>query len=94
MTLSPWLYPVLFAGGLAAEYPKVMNFRSNAVSFLLFLAGGQVLFGAGLAMGAGEVVGAAIGSSMVVRKGVRFIRPVFVTMVILTTLKLLFNRFF
>jgi uncharacterized membrane protein YfcA len=53
-----------------------------------------VLFGAGLAMGAGEVLGAAIGSRMVVRRGVKFIRPVFVTIVILTTLKLLYNRFF
>ena len=78
----------------ATGYTKVMNFTSNAVSFFLFLAGGQVLIGAGLVMGAGEVVGAGIGSRMVVRKGVRFIRPVFVTMVILTTLKLLYNRFF
>jgi uncharacterized membrane protein YfcA len=78
----------------ATGYTKVMNFVSNAVSFLLFLAGGQVLFGAGLAMGVGEVVGAAIGSRMVIRKGVKFIRPIFVTMVILTTLKLLYSRFF
>ncbi len=78
----------------ATGYTKVMNFTSNAVSFVLFVAGGQVLFVAGLAMGAGEVLGAGIGSRMVVRRGVRFIRPVFVTMVILTTLKLLYNRFF
>jgi len=78
----------------ATGYTKVMNFTSNAVSFFLFVAGGHVLFGAGLAMGAGEVLGAGIGSRMVVRRGVKFIRPVFVTMVILTTLKLLYNRFF
>jgi len=78
----------------ATGYTKVMNFTSNAVSFVLFLAGGRVLFGAGLAMAAGEVIGAGIGSRMVVRRGARFIRPVFVTMVILTTLKLLYNRFF
>lgn len=78
----------------ATGYTKVMNFTSNAVSFILFLAGGQVLFGAGLAMGVGEVLGAAVGSRMVVRKGVKFIRPVFVTMVILTTLKLLYSRYF
>jgi len=77
----------------ATGYTKVMNFTSNVVSFVLFLAGGQVLFGAGLAMGAGEIIGAAVGSRMVIRRGVKFIRPVFVTMVILTTLKLLYNRF-
>ena len=78
----------------ATGYTKVMNFASNAVSFILFLAGGQVLLGAGLAMGVGEVLGAGIGSRMVVRKGVKFIRPIFVTMVILTTIKLLYSRFF
>jgi uncharacterized membrane protein YfcA len=77
----------------ATGYTKVMNFASNAVSFVIFLAGGRVLIGAGLAMGAGEVVGAAIGSRMVVRRGVRFIRPVFVTMAVVTALKLLYNRF-
>ena len=77
----------------ATGYTKVMNFTSNIVSFFLFLAGGQVLVGAGFAMGAGEIFGAAIGSRMVVRRGVRFIRPIFVTMAVLTALKLLYNRF-
>jgi len=78
----------------ATGYTKVMNFTSNIVSCALFLAGGKVLLGAGLAMGMGEIAGAALGSRMVVRRGVRFIRPVFVTMVIATTLKLIYNRFF
>jgi len=78
----------------ATGYTKVMNFTSNIVSCALFLAGGKVLFGAGLALGLGEIAGAAVGSRMVVRRGVKFIRPIFVTMVIATTLKLLYNRFF
>lgn len=95
---SFWALAFVFGLGFdlrtATGYTKVMNFTSNAVSFVLFLAGGQVLFGAGLTMGVGEVIGAGIGSRMVVKRGVRFIRPVFVIMVILTTLKLLYNRFF
>ncbi|HUI11580.1 MAG TPA: TSUP family transporter [Bacteroidota bacterium] len=78
----------------ATGYTKVMNFTSNIVSCGIFLAGGNVLFGAGLLMGCGEIAGAALGSRMVVRRGVRFIRPIFVTMVIATTLKLLYDRFF
>jgi hypothetical protein len=78
----------------ATGYTKVMNFTSNVVSCLLFMAGGQVLYGAGLVMAAGQIIGARLGAGMVIRKGVRFIRPIFVTMVILTTLKLLYDRIF
>jgi uncharacterized membrane protein YfcA len=95
---SFWALAFVFGLGFdlrtATGYTKVMNFTSNAVSFILFVLGGQVLYGAGLAMALGEVLGAGIGSRMVVRRGVRFIRPAFVTMVILTTLKLLYDRFF
>jgi uncharacterized membrane protein YfcA len=45
-------------------------------------------------MAAGQILGARLGSGMVVEKGVQFIRPVFIVMVILTTLKLLSDRLF
>ncbi len=77
----------------ATGYTKVMNFTSNIVSFALFMAGGHVLVTAGLVMAVGQIVGARIGSGMVIAKGVRLIKPIFVVIVILTTLKLLYNRF-
>lgn len=77
----------------ATGYTKVMNFTSNIVSFVLFLAGGHVLFSAGVVMAVGQIVGARVGSGMVISKGVKLIRPIFITVVILTTLKLLYNRF-
>jgi len=75
-------------------YTKVMNFTSNVVSCILFTIGGQVLFTAGVVMAAGQILGARIGSGMVVRRGVRFIRPIFITMVIATTVALLYRRYF
>ncbi len=77
----------------ATGYTKVMNFTSNIVSFALFLAGGHVMVVAGLVMAVGQIVGARIGSGMVVARGVKLIKPIFVVIVILTTLKLLYNRF-
>jgi uncharacterized membrane protein YfcA len=78
----------------ATGYTKVMNFTSNIVSLVVFLVGGQVYFLPGIVMAAGQVVGSRVGSGMVLRRGARFIRPIFVTMVILTTLKLIINRYF
>ena len=53
----------------ATGYTKVMNFTSNIVSFLVFTAGGHVLFGAAASMAAGQVLGARLGSGMAVRRG-------------------------
>ncbi len=77
----------------ATGYAKVMNFASNVSSLAFFLAGGNVCFGAGLAMGVGQVLGARIGARMVIARGTKFIRPVFITMVLALTLKLLYDAY-
>jgi uncharacterized membrane protein YfcA len=73
----------------ATGYTKVMNFASNLASFGFFAMAGQVYYGAGMAMGAGQLIGARLGSRMVVKRGVQFVRPIFLTMVFLLTVKLL-----
>ena len=77
----------------ATGYTKVMNFASNVSSFLFFLAAGQVLALPGLVMGAGQWLGARAGSRMVIRQGARFIRPVFLAVVLALTAKLLFDAY-
>ncbi len=75
----------------ATGYTKVMNFASNATALALFLRAGQVVWSAGLIMGAGELIGAKIGSGMVVSRGTQFIRPIFITVVIALALKLSYD---
>lgn len=78
----------------ATGYTKVMNFASNLSSLLLFILGGKVLFLVGLLMGSGQLLGARLGSRMVITRGTRFIRPVFLTVVFALILKLLFDAYF
>jgi uncharacterized protein len=77
----------------ATGYSKVMNFASNVSSLVLFLPGGNVAWSAGLTMGIGQVLGARIGSRMVITRGTRFIRPVFISVVLALTLKLLYDAY-
>jgi uncharacterized membrane protein YfcA len=77
----------------ATAYTKVMNFTSNIVSLVVFIAGGAVLWREGLVMGAGQFIGARIGAHMVVSRGTRFIRPVFITMVLAITAKLIWQNY-
>jgi uncharacterized membrane protein YfcA len=77
----------------ATAHTKLMNFTSNLVSLLVFLAAGHGHVGAGLAMGAGQLAGARLGSRTVIRKGTKFIRPVFITVVLAITVRLLYRNF-
>lgn len=77
----------------ATAQTKVMNFTSNIVSLAVFLWSGNVIFTIGLLMGFGQLVGAYIGSNMVIKKEVKFIRAFFLTMVALTLLKLAYSSY-
>ncbi len=77
----------------ATAYTKVMNFGSNIGSLVFFLLGRNVLFAAGLVMGLGQWVGARIGSRMVIAQGTKFIRPVFLAVVLALALKLLYDAY-
>jgi uncharacterized protein len=73
----------------ATATAKVMNATSNLAALALFAAAGLVHLTAGLTMAAGQVVGGRLGAGLVVTRGARFIRPVFLTMVSLTLARLL-----
>jgi uncharacterized protein len=77
----------------ATGYTKVMNFASNLSSLLFFLRGGKVLFTAGLVMGLGQLLGARMGARMVISRGTRFIRPIFLAVVFALCAKLLYDAY-
>ena len=70
-----------------------MNFTSNIVSLGVFIIGGQVLWLVGVLMGVGQICGAYLGSSLVAKKDVSFIRVFFLIIVGITILKLLYDNY-
>ena len=96
-TGSFWVMALMLGLGLsmrkATGYTKVMNFTSNAVSLALFAWGGCVHYREGLVMGAGQFLGARIGARLVIRKGAALVRPIFVTMVLAITARLIYLNF-
>ncbi len=77
----------------ATGYTKVMNFASNLSSLAIFVLGGNVLGAAGLIMGLGQLLGARLGARLVIAEGSKLIRPVFITMVLALTLKLIYDAY-
>lgn len=78
----------------ATAHTKVMNFASNLVSLIFFSATRRVFIVPGIVMGVGQWLGAWAGSHMVVTRGTKFIRPIFLTMVLAVTLKLIYDSYF
>jgi uncharacterized membrane protein YfcA len=78
----------------ATAYTKAMNCSSNVCSMLVFALAGQINYLAGTVMGVGQLLGARMGSRMVLKRGTQFIRPVFITVVLTITVKLLYDAYF
>ncbi|MBQ4831668.1 TSUP family transporter [Pseudoalteromonas sp. MMG010] len=72
---------------------RSMNFVSNFISLITFVALGHVNFFLGLTMGMFIMLGAWLGAHSAIRFGSKFIRPVFNTMVILLALKLIYEAY-
>lgn len=77
----------------ATGYTKVMNAASNVSSLAFFAWGGHIYYAAGIVMGIGQLLGAKVGSHMVVTRGTKFIRPIFLVMVLAVTLKLIYDNY-
>lgn len=77
----------------AAAHTKVMNLASNAAALAFFAAAGAVVVGPGLAMGAGQLLGARLGAHLAMTRGARFVRPIFLVMATLTVAKLIYQHY-
>ncbi|GAL05502.1 hypothetical protein JCM19237_592 [Photobacterium aphoticum] len=81
---------ILRASGLS----KAMNFTSNVTSLITFAVLGHIHVALGLTMGVCLMLGAYIGAHSAIRFGAAFIRPVFVTVVIVLAAKLAIQAWF
>ena len=74
----------------ALAQAKLYNFATNLASVLVFLAFGHIIFTLGIAMAAGQFVGANIGAKLALRYGITIIKPLVVIVSLAMCVKLLF----
>lgn len=86
------LYPLdlVRASGVA----RTMNFVSNICALAIFIASGQVAWILGICMGSALMVGAYIGARTAIKGGSKFIRPVFILVVLALTARLAWQHWF
>ena len=64
----------------ATATAKLLNFASNLAALVVFIIGGKIVWVTGLIMSIGTVIGAYLGSMVVVHGGAKYIKPVIVVM--------------
>ena len=77
----------------ATAHTKVLNFTSNFASLVMFIAGGEVVWVIGLVMAVGALIGAQIGSHMVMKVGARLVCPLLVVTSIAISIKLIIDQY-
>lgn len=91
---SFWTIAIILGLGFeflkATGTTKLMNASSNVAAVILFGLMGHIAWTAGLAMAAGQVSGARLGAGLAVKKGARFVRPLFLTIVGITLVRLIY----
>lgn len=75
----------------ATAHTKLLNFASNLGGLTVFALAGSPLWVVGLLMGAGQILGAWIGSRLAMRVGARVIKPLLVVTSTALALRLLWQ---
>ncbi|MFD1744148.1 TSUP family transporter [Rhizobium helianthi] len=73
----------------ATAHTKLLNLGSNLGSLTVFALNGAILWKVGLVMGAGQLIGAQLGSGLAMRSGAKIIKPLLVITCIALATKLL-----
>lgn len=77
----------------ATAKAKAFNFASNIASALVFVLGGKVVWSVGIGMMIGQIIGATLGSKVMIRHGAKVIRPIIVTVCFLMVIRYLWDKF-
>lgn len=73
----------------ASANARVMNFASNIASLILFASSQNINYQYGIPVAICSIIGARLGTNVALKNGAKIIKPIFVSMSLLISLKLL-----
>ena len=95
-TGSFWMIACMLLLGLdlsaATGHTKALNLASNLGALVIFIPTGQIRYDFAAIMIIGQLIGARLGSGLVITRGSRFIRPIFLTVVVAIATRLLWQN--
>jgi uncharacterized membrane protein YfcA len=76
---------------VSAGNAKILNFVSNITSLVLFAMSGNIRYMVGIPMALAMILGARVGTKIAINNGAKVIKPIFVTIAMVLTAKLLYQ---
>lgn len=76
---------------ISAGNGKILNFVSNITALVLFALNGKIIYLVGIPMALSMILGARIGTKIAIKNGAKVIKPIFVTIALILTAKLLYS---
>lgn len=76
---------------ISAGNAKILNFVSNITSLVLFAINGKIMYLVGIPMALFMILGARVGTKIAIKNGAKVIKPIFVTIALVLTVKLLYE---
>ena len=76
----------------ATAYTKPLVLTVNTTSMVVFLCGGYIVWSLAIIMAVSQVLGARLGSNLVIHRGTALIKPVIVLMTLAIAFKLLYEN--
>ena len=91
-SIMPFLFVWLLGHNLvkATAETKLMILAVNGTSALIFVFSGYVIWQLAIGMSVAQVIGARLGSNLVMKRGAGFVQPIITVITLLMALKLLF----
>lgn len=76
---------------ISAGNGKILNFVSNITALVLFALNGKIIYLVGIPMALSMILGARIGTKIAINNGAKVIKPIFITIALALTAKLLYS---
>ncbi|OGO78347.1 MAG: hypothetical protein A2Y23_12210 [Clostridiales bacterium GWB2_37_7] len=76
---------------ISAGNAKILNFVSNITALVLFALSGNIRYIVGIPMALFMILGARVGTKIAIKNGAKVIKPIFVTIALVLTAKLLYQ---
>ena len=91
-SIMPFLFVWLLGHNLvkATAETKLMVLAVNGTSALIFVFSGYVIWSLAITMSVAQIIGARLGSNLVISRGAGFVQPIITAVTMLMALKLLF----
>ncbi len=83
-----------FSFVMASANSKVLNLSSNFMSLILFAINKKINYSIGIPVAISMMLGAFVGSRLVVDKGDKFVKPIFIIMALAAAVKVLYGMVF